>query len=193
MQAGDIFGKIIDCGNATVGGGAASSLAGAMASGLVGMVSLLSKGKGLGLDDTDYESFSMELSRISAELQRGARKDESAFLGIKAALALPRTTEDEKSSRRVALESAAIEAANVPLENARLAARVLEIALELEGRCNSAAASDMECGKMLARCAILGCALNIDANLPMIKDEKTLRFFQGESEILKTLAEYQRS
>ena len=88
---------------------------------------------------------------------------------------------------------AAIEAANVPLENARLAARVLEIALKLEGRYNSSAASDMECGKMLARCAILGCSLNIDANLPMIKNEKTLRFFQEESKNLKILAEYPQS
>jgi formiminotetrahydrofolate cyclodeaminase len=46
----------------------------------------------------------------------------------------------------------------------------------------------MECGKMLARCAILGCALNIDANLPMIKNEETLRFLRGESENLKILA-----
>jgi formiminotetrahydrofolate cyclodeaminase len=190
MPVGEIFARITDSGNSTVGGGAASALAGAMASGLVGMVSLLSRGKGLGLDDAAYESFSGELGDIASKLEDGAFADEAAYLGIKAALALPKATDKEKSKRRSALEAAATEAANTPLGNARLAARVLEIASELEGRYNAAAASDMECGKMLARSAVVGCALNVDANLPMIKNEESARFFRSESEKLKRLAEH---
>jgi formiminotetrahydrofolate cyclodeaminase len=46
----------------------------------------------------------------------------------------------------------------------------------------------MECGIMLAKCAIRGCALNIDANLPMIKNREKNEELARESEALKALA-----
>jgi formiminotetrahydrofolate cyclodeaminase len=187
MQIEEIFGKVTDSGDATVGGGAASALAGAMAAGLVSMVSLLSRGKGLGLDDACYVGFSEELDAISREFRAGAYADEAAFLKIKAALALPKSTDEEKAARREALSSAAVAAADAPLENAARAARVLAIAESLGGKCNTSAASDMECGRMLARSALSGCLLNVEANLSMIKDPGAKNRLERASEELKKL------
>lgn len=185
MSVYEILDKIIDSKNTTVGGGAASALAGAQAAGLAGMVSRLSAGKGLGLTDERCFSLAEELDAIAEKLKLGAVNDEEAFLKIKEAFALPKSNEDETARRRAAIEEAALTAANVPLRNGRLAARVREIVNELDGQYNTAAASDFECAKMLAEMAITGCALNIDANLPLIKNQETAAALREASAGLK--------
>ena len=187
MSVYEVFDKILDSGNTTVGGGAASAIAGAMAAGLVAMVSRLSKGKELGLRDDDYDRLADELDGIVIQQKQGACDDEAAFLMIKDAFALPKSTDEEKAMRRAAVEAAAFRAASVPLENARRSVRVLEIAKELNGKYNTAAASDMACGVMLARMSVRGCALNIDANLGLIKTPETNASLTRASAELKKL------
>lgn len=188
MSIYEILDKIIDSKNTTVGGGAASALAGAQAAGLAGMVSRLSAGKGLGLADERYLILADELDVISEKLKLGAVNDEDAFLKIKEAFTLPKSNEDETARRRAAIEAAALMAANVPLRNGRLAARVREIINELDGQYNTAAAADFECAKMLAKMAITGYALNIDANLPLIKNQEAAAALMEASTSLKKTA-----
>lgn len=180
--------KITDSKNTTVGGGAASALAGAQAAGLVGMVLRLSAGKGLGLADEHFLTLAEELDIIAEKLKLGAVKDEEAFLKIKVAFTLPKSNEGESARRRAAIEEAALTAANVPLSNGRLAVRVKDIIDELDGQYNAAAASDFECANMLAKMAITGCALNIDANLPLIKNQEAAAALSEASARLKKIA-----
>ena len=183
-----VLDKILDSRNTTVGGGAASAVAGAMAAGLVGMVARLSLGKDYGLPDERYLTLAEELDGLVRELTQGAQDDERAFLGIKDAFALPKGTEEEKAQRRAAVEAAAVGAATVPLQNGHRAARVLEICGELEGRSNPAAGSDIAAGAMLARMAVTDCALNVDANLPLIKTPGIHRDLEGRARDLKDRA-----
>lgn len=185
MSIYEILDKIIDSKNTTVGGGAASALAGAQAAGLASMVLRLSIGKGLGLTDEYGLSLAEELDIIAEKLKLGAENDEAAFLKIKAAFTLPKSNEDEMARRRAAIEEAALIAANVPLSNGRYAARVSEIISEIDGKYNTAAASDFECARMLAKMAITGCALNIDANLPLIKKQEAAMALREASASLK--------
>ena len=182
-----VLDKILDSRNTTVGGGAASAVAGAMAAGLVGMVARLSLGKDYGLPDERYLTLAEELDGLVRELTQGAQDDERAFLGIKDAFALPKGTEAEKAQRRAAVEAAAVGAATVPLQNGHRAARVLEICAELDGRSNPAAASDIAAGVMLARMAVTDCALNVDANLPLIKTPGTHQDLEDRARALKDL------
>ena len=117
----EVVEKIMDSRDVTVGGGSASAVAGAMAAGLVGMVSRLSVGKEYGLPDERYLEIAEELDELAVQLKEGAVEDTRSYLGIKAAFALPKATDEQKSARRAAIESAAIKAANVPLENGRAA------------------------------------------------------------------------
>ena len=190
MSVYEVFDKIVDSNNTTVGGGAASALAGAMAAGMAGMVAGLSKGRELGLEDGHYDRLKDELDGIASQQKQGACDDERAFLMIKAAFALPKATDEEKAKRRAAVEEAAVTAATVPLDNARRSLRILEIAAELDGKYNTAAASDMECAVMLARMSVRGCALNIDANLGLIKTPETnASLADASAELKKTLQE----
>ena len=164
----EVVEKIMDSRDVTVGGGSASAVAGAMAAGLVGMVSRLSVGKEYGLPDERYLEIAEELDELAVQLKEGAVEDTRSYLGIKAAFALPKATDEQKSARRAAIESAAIRAANVPLENGRAALRILEFCREMDGKFNPAA-SDMEAGVLLAEMAVKDTALNVEANLSLIK------------------------
>ncbi len=170
MSLYSVLDDVLDSQNFTVGGGSASAIAGAMAAGLVGMVARLSLGKDYGLEDARYEALARELDTLSRDLQAGAEEDTKAFLGIKAAFALPKETDQDKAARKIAIEDAAVNAARIPKENAEKAKRVLEIHALLEGKSNPNAGSDMTGGFLLAKSALTGCALNIEANLPLIKD-----------------------
>jgi formiminotetrahydrofolate cyclodeaminase len=189
MSLHDVLDKVLDSRDATVGGGAASAIAGAMAAGLAGMVARLSPGRNCGLTDERYLSLAEELDFLAGELSLGAQEDERAFLGIKGAFALPKDTEEARVARRGAVEAAAIIAAEVPLENGRRALRILEICAELEGRSNPAAGSDIAAGRMLARMAAADCALNVEANLPLIKDVPSRdRLRKAAAELKETAA-----
>ena len=185
----EVMEKIMDSRDVTAGGGSASAVAGAMAAGLVGMVARLSTGKGYGLSDARYLEIADELDDIAARLKRGAVEDTQSYLGIKAAFALPKSTDAEKSARRAAVEATAIKAASVPLENGRAAIRILELCRELEGKINAAAASDMEAGVMLAKMAVVDTALNVEANLPLIKSAEVNAEFAAAALELKNSVE----
>lgn len=189
MSIYDIFDKITNSANFTVGGGAASAVAGAMAASLISMVSRLSTDKNLGLKNEQYIAFSEELDLVAKELKQGACDDEIAFLKIKEAFAMAKLTEEEKNMRSAMIEKAALVAAGVPLENARRATKILAISKELEGKYNISAASDMKCGKVLAKTAVIGCSLNIDANLPLIKDQEKVLSLEKLSAELKRLTQ----
>ena len=115
-------------------------------------------------------------------------EDTQSYLGIKEAFALPKSTEEEKKMRRAAVEKAAIKAAEVPLSNGTAALRILELCAEMSGKFNSAAGSDMEAGVMLAKMAVADTALNIEANLPLIKTPEISEKFVREAEKLKKAA-----
>ncbi len=179
---------VLDSKNTTVGGGSASAIAGAMAAGLVGMVARLSLGKNLGLDDQRYTELSDELDNLSQDLSQGAHDDTQAFLAIKNAFSMPKTTDDEKEARRQVIEDAAVQAASIPMTNARKAQRVLEICHELEGNYNPNTLSDFTAGVLLAKSAVIGCALNIDANLPLIKNpEKNASLDKASKELRSSI------
>ena len=171
MSVYKVLDKVLNTSDFTVGGGSASAIAGAMAAGLVGMVSRLSVNKDYGLSDVTYLSISDSMDTLCQELATGAEEDTKAFMAIKEAFALPKANDEDKRIRNKAINDAAFGAATVPLENARRVEMILKSSKELDGRCNPNAASDITIGAMLARVAVLGCVLNVEANLPLVKEE----------------------
>jgi formiminotetrahydrofolate cyclodeaminase len=166
----EAFMKVLDPKDTTTGGGTASAVAGAMAGALVAMVSRLSIGKkGMEPDDF-YEKFAAEAQGISDALFNGGHEDSQAFLAVLSSFKLPKKTDEEKAARSKVIQDAWVNAARVPLNNAERCAQVLKLGLQLRGRSYPNAASDLECGMLLARAGILGCLENVEINLPSIKD-----------------------
>lgn len=181
----EIMEKIMDSRDVTVGGGAASAVAGAMAAGLIGMVARLSQGKGYHLSDMRYIEIADMLDKYVETLKKGAIADVEAYLAMKKSFALPKTTEEEKTIRRAAIEEAAIQAANVPLENGMAAQEILTFCKEMEENYNVNMKSDMEAGIMLAKMAVTDTALNIEANLSLIKTPEINAHFAARSVYLR--------
>ena len=159
----------------TTGGGSASSIAGAMAAGLVGMVARLSMGK-KDLEPTGYyEEIAVRAEALCRELFAGGSRDSEAFAVINRAFGLPRGTDEEKAARSQAIKNGMLLCAEVPLENAALCGQVLALCDRLEKSYNTNASSDLECARHLAGAGLKGCAANVRVNLPHLKDAARVR------------------
>src|SRR5690606_19484485 len=138
-------------GTATPGGGAAAAHAAAMGAALREMAARLTVGK---KKDADVEARMMEIiveaDELREKLTDGVQQDSAACDAVMAALRLPKDTDAQQAARAEAIEVATIRAAEVPLEAARLATRVIELAAELAETGNSNAVSDCGSGGALA-------------------------------------------
>lgn len=185
MEYTDVLELILDTNDVTVGGGSASALSGAVACGLIGMVCKLSIKKDYGYPPEKQLEFAAELEKLRDELLKGVVKDANAFGVIRDAMKMPKTTDEEKSIRRKAMSEAGVIGATAPMENARLCKKVYEIVKKLEGKTNPNCESDIVIGKNLAKVATNGCVMNIEANLPLVKDEEKLAEFKKNIQELK--------
>jgi formiminotetrahydrofolate cyclodeaminase len=155
-----------------------------MAGGLAAMVARLSKGKKNLESPGHYQTIAAEAEKLSQELFDGGREDAAAFDRVSAAYRMPRDTADEKESRRLAIQSAMVRAAEIPLSNADRCRRVLALCRNLEDSFNTNAASDLECAIYLATAGLKGCAANVRINLLSIRDKGTCRDIEGRLELI---------
>jgi len=177
--------SILDSQNAVVGGGSASAISGAMAAGLIGMVARLSTKGESGIKADEFSKIADKLDLLSKELLVGADEDTKAYLMIKNAFLLPKSSDIEKKIRVQAIQQAAIVAADIPLKNAKRCMKVLELGRVMMVQYNKNAESDYIIGMDLARLGVHGCVLNIKANLPLIKDQKIQQKYK---EIIESIA-----
>ena len=188
MDTIEAFLQVLDPNDNSTGGGTASALAGAMAAALAAMVARLSLGKGLDASEAAYRQVSATGETLAAELAAGAAQDAKAFAAVKAAYRLPRETAEQKAARAQAIQAAMINAARVPLHNAGLCLRVLELVGLLEGRSNPDALSDLQCACYLARAGLDGCLANVAINLSAIKDPAVMSAINEQVRALRALA-----
>ena len=170
-EVANVLSKVMDSDDTTVGGGSASALSGAMAAGMISMVAKLSEKKPVNFSAEQYKAISAECDELVKKLQQGCVDDTEAYCMIVNAFKLPKGTEEEKAARSIAVQAAAIRAAEVPRDNARLNARVHELGVMLKGNSNPACLSDLTSALYLSEGGVKDCVLNIQANLSMIKDE----------------------
>lgn len=174
----------------TPGGGAASALAGAQGIALVAMVANLTVGR------EKYAAHEELCTRVGARAEELLQKltaqvdaDAEAYGGFAAALRLPKETEEEKAARRAAIASAALYAAEVPLETMRLGVQGLSCARDILAGHNPNCASDIACGAQ----ELLGCVksawLNVLINLGSIADKARAEELRTEGSQLLAQAE----
>ena len=179
MDYKDVLALILDADDITVGGGSASALSGALACGLIGMVCKLSVKKDFGIAPEKQLEYAKELEELREKLLAGVVDDANAYGVIIDAYKLPKETEEEKEARKQAISNAGVLGATAPMENAKLCRRVYDIGIELEGKTNPNCLSDLVIGCELAKIGTNGCLMNIEANLPLVKDELKIEEFNN--------------
>ncbi len=166
------FIEALSSGEPVPGGGSASAIAGALGAALVSMVATLSEGR------QKYEAYAPTLERakeeawrLKLELLDLADRDAQAYAGYGSALRMPRDTDEQRDTRKSAIEAAARVAAEVPLQSVLACVRVVEAAESLAGRSNLNAASDVLVAAFLGEAAARGAAENVRINLPATGDQ----------------------
>jgi methenyltetrahydrofolate cyclohydrolase len=166
--------RVLDSKDTTTGGGTASSVAGAMASGLVGMVARLSIGKPGAASEEHYQELISSADKLRDLLFDGGSKDTSAFEEVQLAYRLPKSSEEGKTIRQQTIESAMTKATKVPLENAINCAKVQDLCRRIENNYNKNTISDLKSAMYLSQAGFLGCVENVKINLPYLKDQKVV-------------------
>jgi glutamate formiminotransferase / formiminotetrahydrofolate cyclodeaminase len=153
-------------GDPTPGGGSASAYSAAMAAALVAMVGRVTVGKKKYAQvEAEMGSLIEEASELQQAMKEAVDKDAQAFSAYMQARKLPKDTEQEKNTRSQALYAASITAAEVPLDVAQNALKIIQLALKASALGNVNAISDAGAAVSFAKAALDGAGLNVRINL----------------------------
>lgn len=153
------------------GGGAVAALAGASAVALLRMVTALALRRAKDPAGQPALTSLAERTRILREsFEELADADVAAYSGVAEVLSLPRSTDEERTTRSAKLQVALRRAAEVPLETARRAIDALRLAAEAAPLCPRAARSDLVTAIHLLQAACASALANVDANATSLVD-----------------------
>ena len=155
------------------GGGSIAALSAAFSSALTQMVANLTLGK-KGYEDVQEEAESVvkEAERLKGLFVEYIDKDSDAFNEVMNAFKLPKDTDERMEHRKKAIQEATKLAALVPLDVAREAYKIMDIAKFVVEKGNKNAVTDGAVATMLARTAVLSALYNVKINLSSIKDKE---------------------
>jgi formiminotetrahydrofolate cyclodeaminase len=169
----------------TPGGGSVAAVAGATGASLTAMVARLTVGRE-GFEPVEARMREIE-ALADAEREaflRLADRDAAAFDSVMAAFKMPKSTEEEKSTRSAAIQTAFVGAAEVPLEVARRSVALLRVAHEVIEEGNPDAASDGLSAAASLFAATLCALANVEINAGSIKDGSMADALRSESRAL---------
>jgi formiminotetrahydrofolate cyclodeaminase len=159
-------------GTAVPGGGSVAALNAALAAGLTEMVANLTIGKkGYEAVEDEMKTIAEEASQLRTKLTAAIDQDADAYTEVMAAYKLPKTTDQETAVRKQKIQEAIKHAALVPLEVARDALAVIDLAGQAILKGNKNAASDGAVAAMNARTGALAAIYNVKINLGSINDD----------------------
>jgi formiminotetrahydrofolate cyclodeaminase len=156
----------------TPGGGSVAAIAGAFGAALAQMVAGLPKTRHATDDERAVlASLHAPLADLRERLVELADEDTAAFDRLMAAFRLSKSSDEEKTVRRAAIQTATRDATTVPLQTAMACARVLDLVGTVAALGNRSASSDLLVAMGLLRAAAEGAAANVRTNLEGIVDE----------------------
>ena len=168
------------------GGGSVAAYAGSQGYALIAMVCRLTIGR------EKYRTVEEELTllMLTAETQKEALlalvdEDTKGFCGVMEAFRLPKDTEEEKNARREALETATIQAAEIPLKTARLCLEGLRMLPDLLEKGNPNALSDMGVAALMLESGLDGALYNILINVQGLKTQEVAQQLRATSTHLR--------
>ncbi len=171
------------------GGGSISAYVGSLGASLATMVANLSAHK-RGWDDRweEFSNWAEKGMAIEKELLRLVDEDTNAFNKIMDAFGLPKSNDEEKTSRKQAIEDATKFAIQVPyrvMEQSYAAFEVIRAMAEV-GNPNSV--SDAGVGALCARSAVMGAYLNVKINAADLEDKAFVTKVLAEGKALEDKA-----
>ena len=154
---------------ATPGGGSVSAYMGALAAGLLCMVSNITLGKKEVPPGTEKLN---DVAKVAEDLRQRlvllVVEDAEAFDLVMKAFKLSR---DQPEARKKAIAEATVKASEIPLSTLESSVRVLRLAPEVAEKGSASALSDVVTAVSAARAAVEGAASNVLINLASLEDQ----------------------
>ncbi len=173
------------------GGGGVAALVGALGTALGGMVCNLTAGKKKYAEyEEDIQRIMKEAEALKASMMDMIDRDAENFLPLSKAYGLPASTEEEKRNKEEIMEAALKTAIQVPVEIVKTSYQAIRLHEELADKGSRLAVSDVGCGVLCLKAAMMGGWLNVVINLKSMKDQEYVA--QVREELLPMLEEGQR-
>jgi formiminotetrahydrofolate cyclodeaminase len=118
--------------------------------------------------EKELDQILIDSEKIRQTLTRAVEEDSSAYLLVMGAYKEPKTNPD----RGKLIQDATLKAAEIPLDVARKALEVLDLALRASEIGNKNAITDAGAAANLAHAAIISAAYNVRINLTSLDDQK---------------------
>jgi methenyltetrahydrofolate cyclohydrolase len=173
------------------GGGGAAAMGGAIGMALSNMVGNLTVGKKKFADVEDEVKELLEKGyAIIDELKVLVDKDAEVFEPLSKAYGLPKDTPEQAAYKDKVMAECSITACSVPLEIMRQAYAGIEVHARMGQIGTKLAISDVGCGVVFLKSALISGYLNVLINLGAIKDEKYLE--ETNEEVKRLLSDGSR-
>lgn len=167
------------------GGGGAAAMGGAIGMALSNMVGNLTVGKKKYADVEDEVKVLLEKGYgIIEELKKLVDKDAEVFEPLSKAYGLPKDTPEQAKIKEETLEKCSKEACSVPLEIMRKSFEGIKIHERMGQIGSLLAISDVGCGVVFLKAALISGYLNVLINLNTIKDQEFVKEVTKETEQL---------
>ncbi len=175
----------------TPGGGGAAAMGGAIGMALSNMVGNLTVGKKKFADVEDEVKELLEKGyKIIEDLKMLVDKDAEVFEPLSKAYGLPKDTPEEAAYKEKVMQECSIAACSVPVEIMRKSYEGIKIHERMGQIGTKLAISDVGCGVVFLKAALISGYLNVLINLGAIKDEKYVS--ETSEEVNRLLAEGSR-
>jgi glutamate formiminotransferase/formiminotetrahydrofolate cyclodeaminase len=154
------------------GGGSIAAYIGSLGVSLATMVANLSSHK-KGWDDRweEFSNWAEKGQQFKDELLRLVDADTKAFNGIMNAMSLPKGTDEEKATRKQAMNEATKVAIEVPFKVMQLSYDSMEVIKAMAEVGNPNSVSDAGVGALCARSAVMGAFMNVRINAATYDDK----------------------
>jgi len=154
------------------GGGSISAYVGALGAALATMVANLSSHK-RGWDDRwdFFSQWAEKGQKVKDSLLWLVDEDTNAFNKIMKAINLPKSSDEEKTARKQAIEEATRYAIEIPLQTVQRSFEVFELCEAMIENGNPNSVSDAGVGVLCAKAAITGAYLNVKINASGLDDK----------------------
>lgn len=171
------------------GGGSISAYIGSLGAALTAMVANVSANK----RGWDHKIEQMSLcgekaQAIKSTLLKLVDEDTHSFNKVMEAMALPKSTDEEKEIRKQAIQNATKYAMEVPFKVLKTSFSIMELAKEMAQDGNPNSVTDAGVGVLCARSAVIGAFLNVKVNASGLDDKEFCNklISEGEELVSKT-------
>jgi len=179
------FNKVLASKAPVPGGGGAAAMGGAIGMALSNMVGNLTIGKKKYADvEDEVKELVAKGEKVIAALEALVDKDAEVFEPLSKAYGMPKETEEEKKLKAETMEACGKTACSVPMDIMRQAYEGIKIHQRMGEIGTMIAISDVACGVVFLKAALISGSLNVIININGIKDEEFNKAAKAEMDQL---------